>query len=108
MSRINSARQPLFAIAVPIWQGIRESLGSHLPRAELLRRTVPVLIAIFASLGAIWLVCQTLPARLVAGCDRPSLSAPSVEAVGIRARRRTAGADGRLDRGASQGRIAEA
>ena len=63
MSRINSAQQPLFAIAVPIWQGIRESLGSHLPRAELLRRTVPVLIAIFASLAAIGLVSQTLQSR---------------------------------------------
>jgi two-component system cell cycle sensor histidine kinase PleC len=63
MSRINSAQQPLFAIAVPIWQGIRESVGSHLPRAELLRRTVPVLIAIFASLAAIGLVSQTLQSR---------------------------------------------
>ena len=59
MSRIHSAQQPLFAIAAPIWQGIRESVGSHLPRTELLRRTVPVLIAIFASLAAIGLVTQT-------------------------------------------------
>jgi two-component system, cell cycle sensor histidine kinase PleC len=63
MSRINSAQQPLFAIAVPIWQGIRESVGSDLPRAELLRRTVPVLIAIFASLAAVGLVSQTLQSR---------------------------------------------
>jgi two-component system cell cycle sensor histidine kinase PleC len=63
MSRIHSAQQPLFAIAAPIWQGIRESVGSHLPRTELLRRTVPVLIAIFASLAAIGLVTQTLQSR---------------------------------------------
>jgi two-component system cell cycle sensor histidine kinase PleC len=63
MSRIDSAQQPLFAIAAPIFQGIRESVGSHLPRAELLRRTVPVLIAVFASLAAIGLVSQTLQSR---------------------------------------------
>ena len=63
MSRINSAQQPLFAIAAPIWQGLRESLGRHLPKTELLRRTVPVLIAIFASLAAIGLVTQTLQSR---------------------------------------------
>ncbi|HEY6656627.1 MAG TPA: hypothetical protein VI038_07335, partial [Methyloceanibacter sp.] len=63
MSRINSAQQPLFAIAAPIWQRIRESAGNHLPRTELLRRTVPVLIAVFASLAAIGLVTQTLQSR---------------------------------------------
>ena len=63
MSRINSAQQPLFAIAAPIWQGLRESIGRYLPKTELLRRTVPVLIAIFASLAAIGLVTQTLQSR---------------------------------------------
>ncbi|HEU0018212.1 MAG TPA: hypothetical protein VFQ31_07660, partial [Methyloceanibacter sp.] len=63
MSRINSAQQPLFAIAAPIWQGLRESIGRNLPKTELLRRTVPVLIAIFASLAAIGLVTQTLQSR---------------------------------------------
>ena len=63
MSRINSAQQPLFAIAAPIWQGLRESVGRYLPKTELLRRTVPVLIAIFASLAAIGLVTQTLQSR---------------------------------------------
>jgi two-component system cell cycle sensor histidine kinase PleC len=63
MSRINSAQQPLFAIAAPVWQGVRESIGRYLPKTELLRRTVPVLIAIFASLAAIGLVTQTLQSR---------------------------------------------
>ena len=63
MSRIDSAQQPLFAIAAPIFQGLREGLGRYLPRTELLRRTVPVLIAIFASLAAIGLVTQTLQSR---------------------------------------------
>ena len=63
MSRINSAQQPLFAIAAPIWHGLRESIGRYLPKTELLRRTVPVLIAIFASLAAIGLVTQTLQSR---------------------------------------------
>ncbi len=63
MSRINSAQQQSFAIAGPIWQGIRESVGSRLPRIELLRRSVPVLIAVFASLAAIGLVTQTLQSR---------------------------------------------
>ena len=63
MSRINSAHQPLFAITAPIWQGIRGSVGSHLLKTELLRRAVPVLIAVFASLAAIGLVTQTLQSR---------------------------------------------
>jgi len=63
MSRINSAQQPLFAITAPIWQGIRGSVGSHLLKTELLRRAVPVLIAVFASLAAIGLVTQTLQSR---------------------------------------------
>jgi two-component system cell cycle sensor histidine kinase PleC len=63
MSRINSAQQPLFAIAGPAWQGLRESVGRYLPKTDLLRRTVPVLIAIFASLAAIGLVTQTLQSR---------------------------------------------
>jgi two-component system cell cycle sensor histidine kinase PleC len=63
MSRIHSAQQPLFAIAAPIFQGLRESVGRYLPKTELLRRTVPVLIAIFASLAAIGLVTQTLQSR---------------------------------------------
>ena len=78
MSRINSAQQPLFAIAAPIWQGIRESVGSHLPRTELLRRTVPVLIAIFASLAAILNCTRTF----VSACfpfGRPSNSPTVLE-----------------------------
>jgi two-component system, cell cycle sensor histidine kinase PleC len=63
MSRINSAQQPLFAIAAPIWQGLRGSVGGHLPKTELLRRAVPVLVVIFASLAAIGLVTQTLQSR---------------------------------------------
>jgi two-component system cell cycle sensor histidine kinase PleC len=66
MSRIDSAQQPIFAIAAPIFQGLRESVGRHLPKTELLRRTVPVLIAVFASLAAIGLVTQTLQSRLSA------------------------------------------
>ena len=63
MSRINSAQQPLFAIAAPIWQGLRGSVGGHLPKTELLRRAVPVFVAVFASLAAIGLVTQTLQSR---------------------------------------------
>jgi len=63
MSRSNSAQQPLFAIAAPIWQGLRGSVGGHLPKTELLRRAVPVLVALFASFAAIGLVTQTLQSR---------------------------------------------
>ncbi|HKA47045.1 MAG TPA: ATP-binding protein [Methyloceanibacter sp.] len=63
MSRISSAQQPLFAIAAPIWQGLRGSVSGHLPKTELLRRAVPVLVALFASLAAIGLVTQTLQSR---------------------------------------------
>ena len=63
MSRINSAQQPLFAIAAPIWQGLRGNVGGHLPKTELLRRAVPVFVAVFASLAAIGLVTQTLQSR---------------------------------------------
>src|SRR5215813_8917452 len=63
MSRISSAQQPLFAIAAPIWQVLRGSVSGHLPKTELLRRAVPVLVALFASLAAIGLVTQTLQSR---------------------------------------------
>ena len=63
MSRIISAQERSFAIAKPHWDGLRETIGNSLPKAELLRRAVPVLIAVFAALAAIGLVTQTIQAR---------------------------------------------
>jgi two-component system cell cycle sensor histidine kinase PleC len=63
MSRIISAQERSFAIAKPHWNGFRETIGNSLPKAELLRRAVPVLIAVFAALAAIGLVTQTIQAR---------------------------------------------
>ena len=63
MSRIISAQERSFAIAKPHWDGIRETISNSLPKAELLRRAVPVLIAVFAALAAIGLVTQTIQAR---------------------------------------------
>src|SRR5262249_41941049 len=63
MSRINSAQQPLFAIAAPIWQGLRGSVGDHLPKTELLRRPLPFFVALFAPPAAIGPVPQPLQSR---------------------------------------------
>ena len=44
MSRARSAREGICAVAGPHWQEFRASVGRHLPKTELLRRLVPVLL----------------------------------------------------------------
>jgi two-component system cell cycle sensor histidine kinase PleC len=44
-----AAREAVFAIAGLKWQDLREIAGRHLPRAELLRRLVPILLIAFAA-----------------------------------------------------------
>jgi two-component system cell cycle sensor histidine kinase PleC len=81
MSRIISAQGRSFAIAKPNWDGLRETIGNSLPKAELLRRAVPVLIAVFAALAAIGLVTQTIQAQhaaLSTGEERLALMADVV------------------------------
>src|SRR6476659_7895039 len=63
MSRTLSAQARSFSIAEPYWAGVRQIIATRLPNTQLLRRTVPVLIAIFAALAAVGLVVQTLKAR---------------------------------------------
>ncbi|MGB6389636.1 MAG: hypothetical protein WBF23_09190, partial [Methyloceanibacter sp.] len=63
MSRINSAQEQSLAIAGLHWQRIREIFVGQLPKAELLRRAVPVLIAVFAALAALGVVTQTVQTR---------------------------------------------
>jgi two-component system cell cycle sensor histidine kinase PleC len=63
MSRINSAHDHALAIAGPHWQRFREIFAGNLPKSELLRRSVPVLIAVFAALAALGVVTQTLQTR---------------------------------------------
>jgi two-component system, cell cycle sensor histidine kinase PleC len=49
-----------FAIAGPQWQDLRALVGRHLPRAQLLRRLVPILIIAFAFVVLIGFVFQFL------------------------------------------------
>ncbi len=63
MSRINSAQDHALAIAGPHWQRLREIFAANLPKSELLRRSVPVLITALAALAALGVVTQTLQTR---------------------------------------------
>ena len=78
MSRINSAQEQSFAIAGLHWQRIGEIFVGRLPKAELLRRAIPALIAVFAALAALGVVIQTVQTRqsaLTIAQDRLALMA---------------------------------
>ena len=66
MPRSNSALARSIPVAGLRFEGFRKALGPLLARPDLLRRAVPVLIAIFAALAAVGLVAQTIQARHVA------------------------------------------
>jgi two-component system, cell cycle sensor histidine kinase PleC len=59
MALAHSARGG-FAIAGPQWQDLRALVGRHLPRTELLRRLVPILIIAFAFIVLIGFIFQVL------------------------------------------------
>lgn len=66
MSRTLSAQARFYSIAAPNIANIWHILAARYLSAQVLRRTVPVLIAVFASLAAVGLVVQTLKARQLA------------------------------------------
>ncbi|MGH6864944.1 MAG: ATP-binding protein [Methyloceanibacter sp.] len=53
-----SAREGVFAIAGPPWQDVRALIGRHFPKAELLRRLVPILLATFVLVALTGFVYQ--------------------------------------------------
>ena len=65
MSRARAARDG-FAIVGPQWQDLRASIGHRLPKAELLRGLVPVLLSTFFALALIGFAFQVVHARRAA------------------------------------------
>jgi two-component system cell cycle sensor histidine kinase PleC len=51
MSRARSARAGVFAIAGPQWDDLRAAIGRHLPKAEVMRRAVPILLLGFIAVA---------------------------------------------------------
>ena len=63
MSRARSAREGAFAVAGPDWQALRASIGRHIPKTELLRRLVPVLLIAFACIACAGFAFQTVQGK---------------------------------------------
>lgn len=66
MSRARTARGGIFAIAGPQWQDLRAAVGRHLPKAELLRRLVPILLVGFAAVAVTGFVFQIMNGKQAA------------------------------------------
>ncbi|MBM3543967.1 MAG: PAS domain-containing protein [Alphaproteobacteria bacterium] len=58
-----AAREAVFAVAGLKWQDLREIAGHHLPRAELLRRLVPILLIAFAAVTFTGFIFQIVKDR---------------------------------------------
>ena len=63
MSRIDSARGGSLSIAAPRWHDLPEIITRHLPSTELLRRSVPILIATFLALATLGVVFQIVGSK---------------------------------------------
>ena len=66
MSRARSAREGVFAVAGPDWQEFRASIGRHIPRTELLRRLVPVLLIAFTCIACAGFAFQMVQGKRAA------------------------------------------
>ena len=66
MSRARSAREGVFAVAGPDWQEFRASIGRHIPKTELLRRLVPVLLIAFTCIACAGFAFQMVQGKRAA------------------------------------------